>query len=171
MIRRICPICDQVMAGKHYCRTCHSWVRHPKIQDVTYYLNERHPQRESSCAYHSEDFDSVHKKDQKKAGRKKPETDRAQGDGRISKTEPVWQSRDVLKTGRNEKNKSEKNIKPVKKNENNPNRDWEETFGRKTNKSDQESGGKTIGAFSAFLIIVVVWKILLSIWDIIRAFF
>ncbi|WP_432627447.1 hypothetical protein [Brotaphodocola sp.] len=172
MIRRICPICDQVMAGKHYCRTCHSWVRHPRIQDVTYYLNERHPQKESSCAYHSEDFDSVHKKSQKKAEKKKSKADKAQRDDQIQKVESVWQSGDASKTGKNEKkNKSGKDTKAVKKNEMDPNRDWEETFGRKKDKSDREGGGKTIGAFSAFLIMVVIWKILLSIWDIIQTFF
>ena len=63
MIRRVCPICDQVMTGRHYCRICHSLVRHPRIQDVTYYLNERHPQNETACSYHDSYHDSVHRQE------------------------------------------------------------------------------------------------------------
>ncbi len=53
MVRKICPICDQVMSGSHYCENCRSWVKHPYVRDVTYYLNERHPVNESDCSYHS----------------------------------------------------------------------------------------------------------------------
>ncbi len=52
MVRRICPICDRVMKMPHYCTTCKSWVRHPYVRDVTYYLNERHPNVETECEYH-----------------------------------------------------------------------------------------------------------------------
>lgn len=52
MIRRICPICDQVMKGAHYCRNCRSWVKKPYVRDVNYYLNERHPQGETDCSFH-----------------------------------------------------------------------------------------------------------------------
>lgn len=52
MIQRICPVCDQVMKSAHYCRTCRRWVREPWVRDVSYYLNERHPQDEHSCSYH-----------------------------------------------------------------------------------------------------------------------
>lgn len=52
MIQRICPICDQTMKHPHYCRNCKSWVSHPHVRDVTYYLNERHPQKETNCSYH-----------------------------------------------------------------------------------------------------------------------
>lgn len=53
MIRRICPVCDQVMKHSHYCRNCKSWVKNPYMRDVTYFLNERHPQRERECSYHT----------------------------------------------------------------------------------------------------------------------
>ncbi len=52
MVRKICPICDQVMKHSHYCGNCKSWVKHPFVRDVTYYLNERHPQKENNCSYH-----------------------------------------------------------------------------------------------------------------------
>lgn len=52
MVQKICPICDQVMKHSHYCRNCKSWVKHPLVRDVTYYLNERHPRKESNCSYH-----------------------------------------------------------------------------------------------------------------------
>ncbi|MEW4414639.1 hypothetical protein [Clostridium sp. AN503] len=53
MVRKICPICDQVMGASHYCKNCKSWVKHPYVRDVTYYLNERHPANESDCSYHA----------------------------------------------------------------------------------------------------------------------
>ena len=52
MIRRICPICEQVMHSSHYCKYCRRWVRHPYIREVGYYLNERHPSDETTCSYH-----------------------------------------------------------------------------------------------------------------------
>jgi hypothetical protein len=52
MMKRICPICDQVMKLPHYCDTCRSFVKDPWIRDVTYYLNERHPENEGGCSYH-----------------------------------------------------------------------------------------------------------------------
>ena len=52
MVQKICPICDQVMKRSHYCRNCRSWVRHPYEREVTYYLNERHPENETVCSYH-----------------------------------------------------------------------------------------------------------------------
>lgn len=54
MIRRVCPICDQVMKSAHYCRNCRSWVKHPYVREVNYYLNERHPEQETSCSYHED---------------------------------------------------------------------------------------------------------------------
>lgn len=53
MTQRICPICDQVMRSRHYCKVCKSWVKHPYVRDVTYYLNERHPAGEADCSYHN----------------------------------------------------------------------------------------------------------------------
>lgn len=43
MVQKICPICDKVMDSAHYCRNCRSWVKHPYVRDVGYYLNEPHP--------------------------------------------------------------------------------------------------------------------------------
>lgn len=53
MVQKICPICDQVMHGQHYCRSCRSWVKEPYVRDVTYYLNESHPAGEIGCSYHN----------------------------------------------------------------------------------------------------------------------
>ncbi|MCD8084222.1 MAG: hypothetical protein LUE86_12125 [Clostridiales bacterium] len=52
MVRRICPICDQVMKSAHYCTNCRCRVKKPYVRDVTYYLNERHPSFETDCEYH-----------------------------------------------------------------------------------------------------------------------
>lgn len=52
MIRKICPICDQVMGTSHYCKNCRSWIRHPYVRDVSYYLNESHLSGEVDCSYH-----------------------------------------------------------------------------------------------------------------------
>ena len=54
MIQKICPICSKTMEFSHYCRNCRSWVKQPYIQNVNYYLNERHPDHERNCSYHSE---------------------------------------------------------------------------------------------------------------------
>lgn len=55
MMQRICPICDKTMKSAHYCSNCRSWVRQPWMREVTYYLNERHPENESGCSYHGSD--------------------------------------------------------------------------------------------------------------------
>ena len=52
MVRRICPICDQIMKSAHYCRNCKSFVRNPYIRETDYYLNERHPASEEHCSFH-----------------------------------------------------------------------------------------------------------------------
>lgn len=52
MVKRICPICDHVMKGSHYCHFCRQWIRHPNQVNATYYLNERHPEHETNCEYH-----------------------------------------------------------------------------------------------------------------------
>lgn len=52
MQKRICPICDHVMAGQHFCRFCKQWIREPHVVNATYYLNERHPEHERNCLYH-----------------------------------------------------------------------------------------------------------------------
>lgn len=40
------------MTSGLYCSGCKRIVWHPYVQDVDYYLNERHPQHESDCLYH-----------------------------------------------------------------------------------------------------------------------
>lgn len=55
MIKRICPICDQVMDSAHYCKTCRRWVKNPWVRDVGYYLNERHASDEAQCSYHNDE--------------------------------------------------------------------------------------------------------------------
>ena len=52
MKQRYCPYCDQKMTSGLYCSGCKRIVWHPYVQDVDYYLNERHPQHESHCLYH-----------------------------------------------------------------------------------------------------------------------
>lgn len=53
MLQKVCPVCDQVMKHAHYCSGCRSWVKEPVTIDVTYYLNERHPEKETHCSYHN----------------------------------------------------------------------------------------------------------------------
>lgn len=48
--------------------------------------------------------------------------------------------------------------------------DWEETFGTRTDNSKKEGKGSAIGAFSLFLILIVVWRLFLAIWSIVQAF-
>lgn len=52
MIRKICPICEQAMTLPHYCKYCRQFVKTPYVRDITYYLNESHPQGERNCDYH-----------------------------------------------------------------------------------------------------------------------
>lgn len=52
MVQRFCPVCDQRMHTKHYCKICKSWVKHPYVRETGYYLNERHPADEADCSYH-----------------------------------------------------------------------------------------------------------------------
>ena len=53
MKQKICPTCDGKLKG-NYCPFCHKIVRKPLEWDVRYYLNERHPDWETTCDYHSE---------------------------------------------------------------------------------------------------------------------
>lgn len=48
----VCPICDQKMMTKHFCTNCRSYIKEPFVREMTYYLNERHPEHESDCTYH-----------------------------------------------------------------------------------------------------------------------
>lgn len=53
MKKRICPVCDSEMKWGHFCFGCRQWIREPKIVEVNYYLNERHPRGETDCLYHN----------------------------------------------------------------------------------------------------------------------
>jgi len=55
MVKRICPICDQVMKSSHFCWNCRTWIKHPYEREMNFYLNERHPGNESQCEYHGTD--------------------------------------------------------------------------------------------------------------------
>ncbi len=54
MLKRLCPVCDGEMKTGHFCPVCRQWIREPKMVNVTYYLNERHPKGETDCLYHNE---------------------------------------------------------------------------------------------------------------------
>ncbi|MCI8453552.1 MAG: hypothetical protein HFE84_02925 [Lachnospiraceae bacterium] len=54
MRRKVCPYCDQVMKESMYCGGCRRIVWHPQVQEVDYYLNERHAESEKHCAYHGD---------------------------------------------------------------------------------------------------------------------
>lgn len=51
MTTKVCPCCDQPIKGM-YCKGCRKIVLHPVVQDIHYYLNERHPEYETDCSYH-----------------------------------------------------------------------------------------------------------------------
>ena len=53
MKTKVCPICDQPMKGI-YCKGCKKIVLNPVEQNITYYLNTRHPEFETNCSYHNE---------------------------------------------------------------------------------------------------------------------
>lgn len=53
MIRKVCPICEQTMSLPHYCKNCRQFVKSPYVRDITYYLNESHPEGEKDCDYHN----------------------------------------------------------------------------------------------------------------------
>lgn len=56
MEKKICPVCEHVLSGNHYCRVCRKWIWHPKVIHANYYLNERHPAQEENCEYHHPSF-------------------------------------------------------------------------------------------------------------------
>lgn len=56
MEKKICPVCEHVLRGNHYCRVCRKWIWHPKVIHANYYLNERHPAQEENCEYHHPSF-------------------------------------------------------------------------------------------------------------------
>lgn len=63
MVRRICPICDQMMKSAHYCSNCKAFVKNPYIRNTDYYLNERHPADAHDCDYHDNRWDGMQSQD------------------------------------------------------------------------------------------------------------
>jgi len=53
MKKVVCPYCDQPIQGK-YCDGCRRIVWKPKQMEITYYLNERHPEHETDCTFHND---------------------------------------------------------------------------------------------------------------------
>ena len=51
MKMKVCPCCDQPIHGI-YCKGCRKIVLNPVEQEITYYLNQRHPEFEENCSYH-----------------------------------------------------------------------------------------------------------------------
>ena len=51
MKMKLCPCCDQPIQGI-YCKGCRKIVLNPVEQNVTYYLNRRHPEFDHDCTYH-----------------------------------------------------------------------------------------------------------------------
>ena len=103
------------------------------------------------------------KKDGKKGDKKKTE-----------KTVTVWRMGNPSQPGKKNNQKSSKPSNPVTASGGNyrsgSGNDWEETFGNRTDKSKKEGSGRTIGAFSLFLILIVFWRLFLAIWSVIQAF-
>lgn len=74
MKKRLCPVCDSEMKWGHFCFGCRQWIREPKIVEVNYYLNERHPKGETDCLYHNgpEAAAAAERTKEKKAVSRKP---------------------------------------------------------------------------------------------------
>lgn len=56
----VCPICDHKMKSKHFCTSCRSYIKEPFVREMTYYLNERHPENEINCTYHMSEGEQGH---------------------------------------------------------------------------------------------------------------
>lgn len=56
----VCPICDHKMKSKHFCTNCRSYIKEPFVREMTYYLNERHPENEINCTYHMSEGEQGH---------------------------------------------------------------------------------------------------------------
>ena len=82
MKKRVCPYCDQPIAGM-YCKGCRRIVRKPVEIEVTYYLNERHPASEESCQYHGDLHTGKINEVKKEKTRRKPEQKRADKSSKI----------------------------------------------------------------------------------------
>ena len=72
MLRKICPVCEQVMTSDHYCKVCKKIILSPYVRDITYYLNESHPPGETDCEYHGRS----EKEENRAYGRRQPKTAR-----------------------------------------------------------------------------------------------
>ena len=81
MKQRYCPYCDQKMTSGIYCKGCKRIVLHPYMQDVDYFLNERHPQHESGCLYHDGENSPGMQKEKKKTKQEKKTADPFQNMG------------------------------------------------------------------------------------------
>lgn len=53
MGRKICPICDSRLEKGNFCQGCKRWIKNPVYINADFYLNERHPEVERDCEYHS----------------------------------------------------------------------------------------------------------------------
>ena len=81
MKQRYCPYCDQKMTSGIYCKGCKRIVLHPYMQDVDYFLNERHPQHESGCLYHDGENSPGMQNEKKKTKQEKRTADPFQNMG------------------------------------------------------------------------------------------
>lgn len=57
MKTKVCPYCDQPIKGM-YCKGCKRVVLEPVEYEMTYYLNQRHPEHEKDCSYHGDTMQS-----------------------------------------------------------------------------------------------------------------
>lgn len=81
MIKKMCPVCDLPVSGANYCPRCKRIIKHPYIQNVDYYLNERHPDHESDCEFHNPYLEADHHEERQPQG---------QGQGRkVAPTHPA----------------------------------------------------------------------------------
>lgn len=70
MIKKMCPVCDLPVSGINYCPRCKRVIKHPVIQNVDYYLNERHPENEAGCEFHNPYLEADHHGESRTAGQK-----------------------------------------------------------------------------------------------------
>ena len=103
MEKKICPGCEHVLSGNHYCRVCRKWIWHPKVIHANYYLNERHPAQEENCEYHHPSFMEERssaapaKRPARPAGQSRPQQYARQApaqSARQAQTQSAWQNQD-----------------------------------------------------------------------------
>lgn len=86
MKTKICPCCDQPIKGI-YCRGCRKIVLNPVEQNITYYLNRRHPEFETDCSFHNDVPRSLHDADGRYRGTDSGSTRSAAGRMTAAETE------------------------------------------------------------------------------------